>query len=58
MPRKSTPDPFAVSYTGPRKKPLLAELHQQPATNVLRHEPLWQDFAHAVFNLKEFIYVQ
>jgi hypothetical protein len=34
----------------------LAELHGQ-AENVLRHQPVWQDFAHALFNLKEFIYV-
>jgi hypothetical protein len=35
----------------------LAELHQVPASDVLNHQALWKDLAHAVFNLKEFIYI-
>ncbi len=35
----------------------LAELHQVPSTNVLTSQPVWRDLAHAIFNLKEFIYI-
>ena len=35
----------------------LAELHQVPTTNVLTSQLVWRDLAHAVFNLKEFIYI-
>lgn len=36
----------------------LAELRGQTMETVLSQQPIWQDFAHALFNLKEFIYVQ
>lgn len=35
----------------------LATLHQVPAGEILKSKPIWKDLAHAVFNLKEFIYV-
>jgi hypothetical protein len=35
----------------------LAEEHRIPESGILRETQLWQDFAHALFNLKEFIYV-
>jgi hypothetical protein len=35
-----------------------AELHGVSPDALLRSEPVWQDVAHAIFNLKEFIYVQ
>jgi hypothetical protein len=35
----------------------LAELHGVPAGEVLRSREVWQDVAHALFNLSEFIYV-
>jgi hypothetical protein len=34
-----------------------AELHGQNESTLLTSQPVWQDFAHALFNLKEFIYV-
>ncbi len=36
----------------------LAELHQVQPDGVMKHRDLWKDVAHAVFNLKEFIYVR
>jgi hypothetical protein len=35
----------------------LAELHEVPADAVLKNRAVWKDVAHAVFNVKEFIYV-
>lgn len=35
----------------------LAELHQIPPSNVLTSQLVWRDLAHAIFNLKEFIYI-
>ena len=35
----------------------LASLHQVEETEVLSHLALWQDIAHAIFNTKEFVYV-
>lgn len=35
----------------------LAELHAVSADQMLSSQPLWKDVAHAVYNLKEFIYV-
>jgi len=35
----------------------LAELHQVPTTNALASQLVWRDLAHAMFNLKEFIYI-
>jgi hypothetical protein len=35
----------------------LAELHQVPEGELLKNVPVWKDLAHAVFNLKEFIYI-
>ncbi len=35
----------------------LADLHQVPASNVLTSSLVWRDVAHAMFNLKEFIYI-
>jgi hypothetical protein len=35
----------------------LAELHQVPEGEMLKSLPVWKDLAHAVFNLKEFIYI-
>jgi len=36
----------------------VAELRQIPPDAILTSRPVWQDVAHAVFNLKEFIYVR
>jgi hypothetical protein len=36
----------------------LAALHEVPETEILKSRPLWKDLAHAMFNLKEFIYVR
>jgi hypothetical protein len=36
----------------------LAGDRQVPAEKVLASEPVWQDFAQSLFNLKEFIYVR
>jgi hypothetical protein len=33
----------------------VAKLHDVPATEVMRSDPVWRDVAHAVFNLQEFI---
>jgi hypothetical protein len=35
----------------------LAELHQVPDADLLKSLPVWKDLSHAVFNLKEFIYI-
>jgi hypothetical protein len=35
----------------------LAELQQVPESELLKSLPVWKDIAHAVFNLKEFIYI-
>ena len=35
-----------------------AQIRRVEAANLMKCEPLWQDVAHAMFNLKEFIYVQ
>ena len=35
-----------------------AELRGVQADALLSSQPVWQDVAHAIFNLKEFIYVQ
>jgi hypothetical protein len=35
----------------------LAKEHRIPESGILRETQIWQDFAHAIFNLKEFIYV-
>ncbi len=35
-----------------------AEVHGVEAGVLLSSQPVWQDVAHAIFNLKEFIYVQ
>jgi hypothetical protein len=35
----------------------LAALHGVPAEGVLRSRALWQDVAHAMFNLQEFVYI-
>ncbi|GDY06897.1 hypothetical protein LBMAG52_03830 [Planctomycetia bacterium] len=35
----------------------LAELHQVPPSGVLTSQLVWCDLAHAIFNLKEFIYI-
>jgi hypothetical protein len=35
----------------------LAELHQVPSGDVLKSQIVWKELAHAMFNLKEFIYV-
>ncbi len=34
----------------------LAELHQVEAVDLLTSQPVWQDIAHAFFNVKEFLY--
>jgi hypothetical protein len=36
----------------------LAVLNEVPPADVLKSKPVWKDMAHAVFNLKEFIYVR
>lgn len=36
----------------------LGELHKIPPADRLKHERIWQDFAHALVNMKEFIYVR
>lgn len=35
----------------------LAELHQVPPSSLLTSQLVWRDLAHAIFNLKEFIYI-
>jgi hypothetical protein len=35
-----------------------ADLRGVQTETLMKCEPLWQDMAHAIFNLKEFIYVQ
>ncbi len=35
-----------------------AALRGVPADGLMQSQPVWQDVAHAIFNLKEFIYVQ
>jgi hypothetical protein len=35
----------------------LAELNQVPQADLLTNLPLWKDVAHAIFNLKEFIFI-
>ena len=35
----------------------LAELHQVPSDQILQSHPVWKDAAHAMFNLREFIYI-
>lgn len=35
----------------------LAELHEVPSEEILKSPPLWKDVAHALFNMKEFIYI-
>jgi hypothetical protein len=35
----------------------LAELSQVPTADVLQSKPVWKDVAHAMFNVKEFIYI-
>ncbi len=35
-----------------------AAIHRVEAGTLLSSQPVWQDVAHAIFNLKEFIYVQ
>jgi hypothetical protein len=37
---------------------ILANDRQVPADQVLANEPVWQDFAQSLFNLKEFIYLR
>ncbi len=34
----------------------LAALHQVPLVDAMKSQPVWRDIAHAMFNLKEFIY--
>jgi hypothetical protein len=36
----------------------LAALHQIPADDFMTSQVLWKEMAHAIFNLKEFIYIQ
>ncbi len=36
----------------------LAELHSVPADEILKNPLVWKDTAHAVFNLKEFVYIR
>ena len=36
----------------------LGALHKVPPADRLKHERVWQDFAHALVNMKEFIYVR
>lgn len=36
----------------------LAELHQRTGLAILKSREVWQDMAHAMFNLKEFIYIR
>ncbi len=35
----------------------LAALHQVPTVDAMKSQPVWKDIAHAMFNLKEFIYI-
>ncbi len=34
-----------------------ADLEQVPSADVLKNHAVWKDVAHAVFNLKEFIFI-
>ena len=36
----------------------LLALHGESDSDLLQSVPVWQDMAHAVFNLKEFIYIR
>jgi hypothetical protein len=36
----------------------LAELHEIPEESILANYVIWQDVAHALFNTKEFLYLQ
>ncbi len=36
----------------------LASLHKTPADQILKNHDVWTDVAHAIFNLKEFIYLR
>ena len=35
-----------------------ADLHGEPTDSLMESVPVWRDVAHAIFNLKEFIYIQ
>lgn len=35
----------------------LAAIHQVPVAEVMKSQPVWKDIAHAMFNLKEFIFI-
>src|SRR5262249_13087585 len=35
----------------------MAEFYQVPAAEVLKSQAVWKELAHAIFNLKEFIYI-
>lgn len=58
---------FQVAFTRPATKDerdrfekavrLFAKLHEVPENEELRSRPVWKDVAHALFNVKEFIYV-
>ena len=52
--RSPTPEEQARFETSVRR---LAELHQVADADVLKSLPVWKDLAHAIFNLKEFIYI-
>ena len=40
-----------------RRSPSSPRLHGVPAEGVLKSQAVWKDVAHAMFNLKEFIYI-
>ena len=35
----------------------LAKLHQVPESDILKSQTVWRDLGHAMFNLKEFVYI-
>ncbi len=52
-----TPDEAELArFSGLEKE--LASLHKAPADKILDNKEVWKDMAHAIFNLKEFIYLR
>ena len=49
-------DAERARFTGLTKE--LASLHKVEPLKLLTSQPVWKDLAHAIFNLKELIYVR
>ena len=50
-PREEEQEGFAQAVVAP------AALHQVPPAETLHSQAVWRDVAHAMFNMKEFIYI-